>query len=203
MKVKSFFTFCLIVLVSFFHYKLAKIAQLILSYLLPSVLDIWLLVIPWILLSIILNINSLRQSGLFLNIDAIKKNKKIIILFIGIIFIGLVSFIFLGVTKYFHTVRYPLLFFIATPIVEELIFRGWVYGKIEKYKNLSPVFLSALLFGLNHLQYTNFIPTHFVLFQIVYAFILGIFLGKIRQYSKSVYIGMLVHIFINFMSVYF
>lgn len=202
-KIKSFFDFFFIFFLSFSHYKLAKIVQALLLHVLPQASYIWSLAILWIILPAALAIHSPRQSGLFLDKAAIQRHKKILCLFVLTVCIGLLLFILLGVTTYFHSVKYPVLFFIVTPMAEELIFRGWIYGKIQTYKKFSPVFITALLFGLSHLQYTNYMPTHFVIFQVMYACILGIFLGKIRQYSKSIYIGIGVHMFINCISVYF
>lgn len=63
----------------------------------------------------------------------------------------------------------PILAFISVailaPIVEEIIFRGIIFNKAAKYKGGAfPIIISALLFGLAHMQ-----PI-----QIVYAFIVGL-----------------------------
>ncbi len=121
----------------------------------------------------------------------------------GLIILGLLIFVLLGQTKYFHLVKYPVIFFIVTPIAEELIFRGFVFRVFEKVSTSSPVVFSAVLFGLHHLQYTNYSLTTFAIFQVAYTFVLGLLLGKVRKLSGSIYIGILLHIIINLVSVYY
>ena len=72
----------------------------------------------------------------------------------------------------------PILAFISVailaPIVEEIIFRGIIFNEADKYKGGAfPIIISALLFGLAHMQ-----PI-----QIVYAFIVGLIFGFV--YSKT------------------
>ena len=72
-------------------------------------------------------------------------------------------------------------------IFEELFFRNIIlYGFIQNYSTRKSILISALLFGLIHLN-----PS-----QIIYAFILGIFLAWIFIKTKSILLCMYLH-FLN------
>lgn len=77
---------------------------------------------------------------------------------------------------------------ILSPIMEELVFRGIVFGNMRKIMNVpQAVFLSALLFGL----------IHFNIVQFVYAFLLGLVLAAFMYKSGHVYAAMIGHITAN------
>ena len=77
---------------------------------------------------------------------------------------------------------------ILSPIMEELVFRGIVFGNMRKIMNVpQAVFLSALLFGL----------IHFNIVQFVYAFLLGLVLAAFMYKSGHVYAAMIGHIAAN------
>lgn len=77
---------------------------------------------------------------------------------------------------------------ILSPIMEELVFRGIVFGNLRKLTGLwQSVFLSALLFGL----------IHFNIVQFVYAFWLGIVLALFMYKSGHMYAAMIGHITAN------
>ena len=72
--------------------------------------------------------------------------------------------------------------------MEELVFRGIVFGNMRKIMNVpQAVFLSALLFGL----------IHFNIVQFVYAFLLGLVLAAFMYKSGHVYAAMIGHITAN------
>ncbi len=77
---------------------------------------------------------------------------------------------------------------ILSPIMEELVFRGIVFGNLRKLTGLwQSVFLSALLFGL----------IHFNIVQFVYAFLFGIVLALFMYKSGHMYAAMVGHITAN------
>lgn len=79
---------------------------------------------------------------------------------------------------------------IIGPIAEELLFRGAILGLLLKNKKLNPsyaILISALIFGIIH-----FNPA-----QILYAFLLGLFLGRLYYQSGSLLLCMLVHVILN------
>ncbi len=80
---------------------------------------------------------------------------------------------------------------ILTPILEELLYRGVVYGRIKEWLGVTPaILLSALLFGL----------MHFNLVQFVYAGVLGVLLACIME-RYSLLAAILAHSAANLMAV--
>lgn len=78
--------------------------------------------------------------------------------------------------------------FIITAIIEEFIFRGIILkGYLINYKARKAIIISAILFGVIHLN-----PP-----QIFGAFILGLITGYIFYYSKSVAMTIILHIIYN------
>nr|WP_279324040.1 CPBP family intramembrane metalloprotease [Clostridium perfringens] len=91
----------------------------------------------------------------------------------------------------------PILAFISVailaPIVEEIIFRGIIFNEAAKYKGGSfPIIISALLFGLAHMQ-----PI-----QIVYAFIVGLIFGFVYSKTHSLPIVMFLHMLNNLLTLF-
>lgn len=83
---------------------------------------------------------------------------------------------------------------ILGPILEELCFRGVTYGLLEK-SGLKPgvsIAISAALFGAMHI----------ILVQVIYAALLGLFLGFLRYKYRSIKITVFAHILFNLMGTY-
>jgi len=196
--IKKWLVLFVIVFIGLIDYKIAKFSQgLFLGYgftYAPSIS------IPWLLISVIPVLIVWKDSGLTFDIKEYIKNRSKIVFLVILVLIGLLIFVVLGITKYFHAVNYPIIFFLITPIAEELLFRGFIYGQTERLKIGSPVIISSLLFGLHHFQYFNYHLTPFAVFQIVYTLILGLMLGNMRKNTKNIYLGILVHILINYIS---
>lgn len=82
---------------------------------------------------------------------------------------------------------------VVGPIAEELLFRGAILGFLLKKRDLSykyAILISALLFGLIHMN-----PA-----QIVYAFVLGMVLGRIYYQSGSLLLCIILHVLLNGLS---
>ena len=80
---------------------------------------------------------------------------------------------------------------ILGPIVEELMFRGFVYQSIKKAFGIWPaILLSALLFGIWHME----------LVQTVYVSIVGVGLAIVYEYAGNMVYPALLHILNNFYS---
>ncbi len=77
---------------------------------------------------------------------------------------------------------------VVAPLVEELTFRGILFGGIRKSGSaLQAIFLSALAFGLFHMNIN----------QAAYAFLLGLFFGILREISGSVWPSVICHLCVN------
>lgn len=83
---------------------------------------------------------------------------------------------------------------ILGPVLEELCFRGVVFGFLEK-SGIKPVYIiliTALLFG----------AIHMIAVQVIYATVIGAFLGFLRYKYRSLKITIFTHILFNFMGTY-
>lgn len=76
-------------------------------------------------------------------------------------------------------------------IVEELIFRGCVYSGLRKANPIKGIFLTALFFGLAHMNFQQF----------CYAFFLGLVFGLVLEATDSIFSTMLMHMLFNGASV--
>lgn len=89
-------------------------------------------------------------------------------------------------------VKYPLiiqLFLMAfcPAVAEEFVFRGVFYGAYRKRNVLAGVILSALVFGIVHLNLNQF----------AYAFAMGIIFAVLAEATGSVFAPMVAHFAIN------
>ena len=92
-------------------------------------------------------------------------------------------------------------YLIVAPIVEEIVFRGWLYGKLrpmlsEKMSDMASmiisIFLVSLLFGIIHLQWNVGVN----------VFALSVVLCGLREITGTIYAGMLVHMLKNGIAFY-
>lgn len=84
---------------------------------------------------------------------------------------------------------------IVAPIVEEVIFRGWLYSKLvqTKLSNAGAMGLSAILFTLIHTQYDNFSTFLMIL-------LLGLLLSLVRFISGNINYSIAIHMLYNSLS---
>src|SRR3989344_3469935 len=90
------------------------------------------IVVPWLVLSLVLCCSSSEASGLKFSFSVVRERWKVLGGFAILICAGLGLFLLLGFDRYFQAVRYPILFFVWIPIIEELLFRGWIFGKLKE-----------------------------------------------------------------------
>lgn len=77
---------------------------------------------------------------------------------------------------------------LATPVLEELVYRGIICGRLGRMVgNVPAVVLSALLFAL----------MHFNVVQFLYAFLLGLVLGYYLQKTGCLWMAVIGHMVIN------
>lgn len=96
-----------------------------------------------------------------------------------------------SVTDYLTQYPFSLLVWsvaILPGILEEVIFRGVILTNYKPAGTFKAIIFSSLLFGIMHLD----------LYQFFYTATLGIFLGCLVHYTKSIYASILSHFTINF-----
>lgn len=81
-----------------------------------------------------------------------------------------------------------LLFMAFMPaVVEETIFRGMLYNQYAKYRPVAGIILSAVLFGLMHMNFN----------QMPYAIYLGIIMALLLEVTDSIIAPMVIHFTMN------
>lgn len=90
---------------------------------------------------------------------------------------------------------------VVAPVAEEIIFRGWLYGKMrakfnEKVSDLSSmiisIFLVSLLFGIVHMQWNVGVN----------VFAMSVVLCGLREITGTIYAGILLHMLKNGVAFY-
>lgn len=90
---------------------------------------------------------------------------------------------------------------IVAPIAEEIIFRGWLYGKLREKTShemnnmlsiVLPSFLVSLLFGIVHMQWNVGVN----------VFALSIVMCALREVTGTIYAGILLHMLKNGLAFY-
>ena len=89
------------------------------------------------------------------------------------------------------SVTFPVMLFmigIFGPFCEEFVFRGMVYGGyVKSGSRFWAILLSALLFGLMHMNFNQF----------CYAFVLGIIFALINEVLESTWPAFICHAVVN------
>jgi membrane protease YdiL (CAAX protease family) len=105
-------------------------------------------------------------------------------------------------------------FGIATPLLEETVFRGYSWSKFREqgFSNLKTLIFTSIFFGLFHLGYyyqisyaTQFHPdappmVNIMFMKVIFTVMLGLFLGFIRGKSKKLYGPIIAHSLLNIFS---
>jgi hypothetical protein len=85
-----------------------------------------------------------------------------------------------------------------TPIAEEIVFRGFIYGYLRKRLGiLFGLLIQSIVFTFLHLDLIISDPIP----QIIHKFILGLILGVLYEISDSLYPSMICHGILNFLAV--
>ena len=77
---------------------------------------------------------------------------------------------------------------VITPFVEEIIFRGMIYGQLRKINIPLAIFLTSLLFGIVHFQLNVGIT----------VFVMSVIMCLIREkITKTIWSGIVIHMIKN------
>jgi membrane protease YdiL (CAAX protease family) len=81
---------------------------------------------------------------------------------------------------------------IIVPVMEELMFRGWLYSKVAQTKlgNIGALVFSSILFTAIHTQYNNIIT-------LIMIFLLSLLLGFARYKNGNISYCIAIHILFN------
>lgn len=91
---------------------------------------------------------------------------------------------------------------LVAPIAEELLFRGYLYGKLRaRTRAVVAIILTGLAFGLAHAWGGLGAPLQWAV--VIDTFVLGLFLSGLREYTGAIWAGLLVHIVKNGIAFYF
>jgi membrane protease YdiL (CAAX protease family) len=84
---------------------------------------------------------------------------------------------------------------LINPIYEELIFRGWILGRLVRYhSNTVAIIISSLLFGLLHLRNIYWMDTHTLVHTMAYTgLVLGPLLGCVTLRLRTVWPAVILH----------
>ncbi|MGL6198905.1 MAG: CPBP family intramembrane glutamic endopeptidase [Lachnospiraceae bacterium] len=83
-------------------------------------------------------------------------------------------------------------------IMEELIFRGFLYRAIEEKSNTKKaIILSSIIFGLYHLVNVGSMPIQYVLLQVVYAMAIGIVFAIVFFATESLVLCIITHALVD------
>lgn len=82
---------------------------------------------------------------------------------------------------------------VVAPLVEEFIFRGVIMQPLRRYGDRFAIVASAAVFGIAHGRPAN----------IIFAFVSGIIIGCAVVYSRSIWVGIIIHALNNFLSTLF
>lgn len=86
-----------------------------------------------------------------------------------------------------------LLLAVIAPIAEEIIFRGWLYGKLRvKIPKWVAILVTSLVFGLVHMQWNVGVT----------VFAMSVVTCSMREITGTIYAGTLVHIINNSVAFY-
>ena len=84
---------------------------------------------------------------------------------------------------------------LVNPIYEELIFRGWILGRLARWRSaLVAIAVSSLLFGILHLRNIFWLDASALLRMVVYAgCVIGPLLGYVTLRCRSVWPAVILH----------
>ncbi len=84
-----------------------------------------------------------------------------------------------------------LLVIVAAPLSEEFFMRGFIQSAFDDKSTVVGIIFTSLAFGIIHLT----------MYQVLYAFILGVFLSLAVHYTRSIWSSVIIHAVCNSVSV--
>ena len=82
---------------------------------------------------------------------------------------------------------------VLAPVCEEVIFRGWLYGKLRgRMSALPAILITSIAFGVAHMQWNVGVT----------VFVMSIVMCLLRELTGTIYAGLVVHILKNALAFY-
>ena len=82
---------------------------------------------------------------------------------------------------------------VAAPFCEEVLFRGWLYGKLRgRMSALPAILITSVAFGVAHMQWNVGVT----------VFVMSIVMCLLRELTGTIYAGLVVHILKNALAFY-
>lgn len=143
----------------------------------------------------------------------VKRNARLIGLLIGII--TNIAIIFMidadDYLKGYHIIQKIVLAILLAPIVEEIVFRGYIQTilgfALAKYKNTGkifwlPIIITSLIFSLLHFTAIKTVNIYQTIGIVTLAFAIGLFAGYFKEKYNSLIPSINLHIFSNMGAVF-
>lgn len=93
---------------------------------------------------------------------------------------------------------------IFTGIIEEFIFRGFLFRAIEERATpIKAIIISSVVFGLFHFVNLTAWPVEFVILQVIYATAIGISFAIVFHITQSILPCIIIHVLVNAGGVFF
>lgn len=147
------------------------------------------------LLIIILLIPKKKLKQLGISKSNNKENMMHIVLLLLIGGFNIIGLLQQGIAE---NILYAFVRALYVGIVEELIFRGYIFSAFEiKFDEYKAVIFSSIVFGLFHLINLTHNPVMTVLLQVIYTTMFGIGFSILRVRTKSLLMPILIHSFID------
>lgn len=91
------------------------------------------------------------------------------------------------------------IFIAGVALVEEALFRGWLFARLEKRNIWVAIVGSSLTFGLFHLiNLTTELGTRYVIFQVFVAMTLGYIFSALMLYTGTIWVPIAFHFLMDF-----
>lgn len=146
--------------------------------------------------------------------DIKKSTKNLYVVGGSLVLLLVISSYFIMKDMKYFALATNIQFGITTPILEEVIFRGygWHKFKEEKFSNFMTLIITSISFGLFHVGYyyqiayaTQFHPeappmVKIMLTKVIFGTVLGLLMGLIRWKSKKVFGPIIIHSILNIIS---
>lgn len=164
----------------------------------------WMLIANIILITLMMIFIKKYNLDSKYGLDKLPQNSKKFLYFIPCIILGTVNF--WGGFKISYVGKelvYASISMILIGVIEEIIFRGFLFKAIEKNKGITPaILITSITFGIGHILNLVAQPGIDTMLQVMYAIAFGFMFVYMFYKSGSLYPCIILHSIINLTSKY-